>query len=162
MIGAAVAHCHPVPVDIAVEGDPHGLTRQGRPVSSLTRNQEDGVLHVDGRGRVVTRQQPDADVLRGDRSRNGPAVVVVKDLGAGPPLVHRVAERPVLAHATTVAPAPAIDHHRAVVRGRHRTRDRSAGPRDDQLLAHRQHVGVGQAVGIHDRRDGHVVAAGND
>ena len=86
---------------------------------------------------------------------------MVEDLGAGPALVNRVAEGPVLAHAPPVTPAPAVDHDRAIVRGGHRTRDRGAGTRDDQLLTHRQHVGVGQPVGLHDRRNGHVVTAGD-
>ena len=58
-----------------------------------------------------------------------------------------------------MAPAPAVDDHRAVVRRRRLWVDDRGDAGDDERLSDREAVRVGDAVGVDDRLNRHAVAA---
>jgi len=151
----------PVAVGVAVEGHPDRPTAHLRPVAGGAADHEHRILDVHGRGIAVVGEKPDADVHGGQRRGDRAAVVVVQDLPAGPALVDRVSEGAVLAHAPAVPPPPAVDDHRSVVGGCHRTLGRCRHTGNPQRLADGDQVGIGEAVCRHDRTHRHAEAAGD-
>ena len=149
----------PVPVDLAVESDPHRVRIDQRPSTRLTSYREKTVVHVHRGCLAVPAQKPDTDLdVRYDPGRRAP-VVMVQDGIAGPALVHRVTQRAVLAHAASVAPTPTVHPDGAVV-DRVLRRRRPTG--NQQFLANRQAVRVGNPVGRSEGRHRHLIACRDD